>query len=106
MTRLALVALLVALLVACTGQRPDLSRLAACEEQAEAWCGGATDACRRVWVDQWCDPPHWTDSVSSVAQDACLDAITARQPGDTSGVPVECWRTWVRRDGFPAAEME
>lgn len=89
----------VALLVACTAQRSDMSRLAACEEQADAWCGDATDACRRVWVDQWCDPPHWTDPVSSVAQDACLDAIAARRP-DATGVPAECWRTWVRQDGF------
>ncbi len=87
-------------LAACTDAAPadTMPRLTACEEQAAAWCGADSGACARVWTDQWCDPPHWTDPVPMDAQDACLDAIADRSPG--AGVPAACWRTWVRQDGF------
>ncbi len=87
-------------LAACTDASTDntMPRLTACEEQAAAWCGSDSGACARVWTDQWCDPPHWTDPVPMDAQDACLAAIADRSPG--AGVPAACWRTWVRQDGF------
>ena len=95
--------LLACALAGCTDSASTVTRLTACEAQAEVWCGPPSvayaSACARVWVDQWCDPPHWTDPVETDALNACLDAIESIA-GVHRDVPAECWRTWVRQDGF------
>ena len=82
-------------LTACTTTAPDMPRLEACEEQANAWCDIVAPDAPGCWVvyRQWCG---MEGAVQAGDQATCLDAVAAmRKSWDGSyPVPDACRRTW------------
>jgi len=87
---------LTLLLASCAGSAAPIPRDAACDEQADTWCGRIGEAtvtgCHTIYK-------HWCGSggeVATDAQDACLDAIRDEAPNPLTGwyIPDACGATF------------
>lgn len=88
-------------LAACT-TTPDIPRIQACQEQADAWCAvldpgrPADDSGCGIVYRYWCGQGGL---VSADAQDLCLSALGDMHPDPLTGysVPDACQATWATR---------
>lgn len=88
--------LALALLLAACGDNvvPDVPKLEACAEQAEAWCARAgypSSGCRTVYATSWCGATDGADVPADLQLECLEDIASSSHPGC---VPSSCEDSW------------